>query len=168
MIEVFRVEFTQNVLQRDFFPIFAYDYIEIKHFFNKSITEVIVIFSLNPVMQPISFIYLLFLLSSYCCFGGTLWHLPKFLQYIILEFTPSIILLYPPLPHSWNSFNMSYFSISCFHYIHPPTPFPYICPPPTGDNPRKVPVLSSCSLFLKKDILFKIAIQEFHCNIPCI
>jgi hypothetical protein len=33
----------------------------------------------------------LFLLSYYCCTGDTLWHLQKFWQYIIVEFTPSII-----------------------------------------------------------------------------
>jgi hypothetical protein len=30
--------------------------------------------------------------------GSTLWHPQKYLQYIVLEFTPSTILLYPPLP----------------------------------------------------------------------
>jgi hypothetical protein len=36
---------------------------------------------------------------------------------IIVELIPSIILLYSPFPHSWNSFNMSHFSISIHEYI---------------------------------------------------
>jgi hypothetical protein len=58
------------------------------------------------------FIYLLF----YCCAACTLWDLQKFLQYVkylIVEFTPPSF-SFIPFPHSWNSFNRSYFSI----YIH--------------------------------------------------
>jgi hypothetical protein len=45
----------------------------------------------------ISLILILFLLSHYC-WGGKLWHLQKFLQNIIVKFTPSIILLYSLSP----------------------------------------------------------------------
>jgi hypothetical protein len=38
----------------------------------------------------------------------TLWHLPRLLQYNIVEFTPSITLF--SVPPSWNSFNRSHFS----------------------------------------------------------
>jgi hypothetical protein len=67
------------------------------------------------------------LLSHYCCTGGALWHLHKFLQYIVIEFC----LHHSPLsllPHS-GLVNSSHFSVfiheqiqsfivkSCFYYI---------------------------------------------------
>jgi hypothetical protein len=39
-----------------------------------------------------------FLLSYYCCTGGTLWHLQKFSQYTLVEFTPPSFSLIPLLP----------------------------------------------------------------------
>jgi hypothetical protein len=39
-----------------------------------------------------------FLLAYYCCTGGTLQHFQKYLEYILVRFTLSIILLYPSSP----------------------------------------------------------------------
>jgi hypothetical protein len=47
-------------------------------------------------------------------------------------------------------FPYSYMSTYCFDYIHPPTPFPCISPPPTGTKPQTGPILLSCSPSLKK------------------
>jgi hypothetical protein len=60
----------------------------------------------NSILDSLYKIHYFFI---FCCTGGTLWHLPNLLQ--------SIILLYSPSPHSWNSFNRSHFSIFIFEYI---------------------------------------------------
>jgi hypothetical protein len=90
----------------------------------------------------------------YDCSGGTLGYLQKCLQYILVRFTLSDILLLP-LSHSWNSFNRSHFSIfiheyRIFPHIHPLSPLPYILPLPTGIKPQTGPVLPSYPPLLKK------------------
>jgi hypothetical protein len=117
-------------------------------------------------------------LFFYCCTGSTLWHSQKFLQYSMVEFTNSIMLLYPSCPHSWNSFSRSHFSTYIpEHVIFPPYsssyfvsliftllhPFLISFPLPLVStfNPTG-PALPSWFYFAKKwhFCLFKIAIQE--------
>jgi hypothetical protein len=111
--------------------------------------------SLKQNQEPLGLFSPLFLKNCFYCFaGGTLWHLQKFSQYIkYIQIHP---LHHSPLSltHSWNSFNRSHFSIynTCtqyLHYIHPPTPFSRLLPPPTGTTtPLTGTVLPSCSLIL--------------------
>jgi hypothetical protein len=62
-------------------------------------TKVLTMYQIDHTwIHPSTILLLFFKLSYYCCIGGTLWHLQKFLEYIIVEFTPSIILLYSPYP----------------------------------------------------------------------
>jgi hypothetical protein len=51
-------------------------------------------------------------------------------------------------------------STQYFHYIQPPSHFPYNLPPSTDTSPQTGPVLPSCSPFFRGKNLFKIALQE--------
>jgi hypothetical protein len=72
-------------------------------------------------------------------------------------FPSFITILYPPSPHSWNSFSRSHFSIFlCKYIIFSPYSLSYTLslypPSPTVINSQTGSVSPSCSLFLKQEI----------------
>jgi hypothetical protein len=97
----------------------------------------------------------------YCCTGVHCDIYKSSYNIIIVEFTLSIILLYPLSPISGivSTDPISpflYMNTQYFHTVHPPTPFPYIFLRSTGTNPllQTGPVLPFCSHFWKKKKTF--------------
>jgi hypothetical protein len=88
----------------------------------------------TPESQKSGLYFLMFfLLLLYCGYNVAF---TKFFPFIIVEFTPSIILPYPPAPILGIVSPDLYFPFTYmrtyFCHIHPPTPFPCILPLPTG------------------------------------
>jgi hypothetical protein len=93
--------------------------------FGKHYSVHLLLFCQIMVLFNVHFVYLL----SYCCTEGTSWHLQRFLQYIIVEFTTYTILLYPLSPHSRNCFRMSHLVHNISTAFTLPHPFFISFPP---------------------------------------
>jgi hypothetical protein len=101
-----------------------------------------------------------FVVFPYCCAGwDILWHLHRFLQYIkfvILEISPSTVLLYPyppPIPGIVSTDIIFAFTYMCphfLHHIHPPTSFPHH---PHSHWCQPSALGRSCSVYLFSDFV---------------
>jgi hypothetical protein len=95
-------------------------------------------------------LFILILYFYYCCTRGTLGHLQNFLLHTIIEFTTSIVLLYPPLPNpgivsTGLIFPLTYMCTEYSYHIHPLTPSLLISLLPLVLTSKTGPVLLSCS-----------------------
>jgi hypothetical protein len=101
----------------------------------------------SPVLSIVLQMTILFFYIFYY-YDRCKWHLQKFLQCIIVEFTPSIVLFFPSSPNSWK-----------FQHLHTHVhnigtifsllyPVPKSSPLPVVPNSWAGSVLLSCSTFL--------------------
>jgi hypothetical protein len=75
------------------------------------------------------------------------------MNYIILEFTPSIIVLYPSSPHSWHFQQVSFFSI----YIPVYTVFAPDSPSQTLSPPSPLPLFAAKWMELENIMLSEVS-----------
>jgi hypothetical protein len=94
--------------------------------------------------------YLFMSLTFYCCTGDTLWYYKSALK-ISWQDSPLPSFCLSPFIEKFQQISLFIHEYIIFSPYSPPSPFPYVIPPPTGINPQEGPVLPPCLLFLKKE-----------------
>jgi hypothetical protein len=122
-------------------------------------------------LLPILFIFLFSIFFFYCCTGGILWHLHKFLWHIIVEFTPPSFSFIPRLPIPGIVSTGLIFPFSYITIFVPYSPFYTLSwHPPCSHWYQPGPALSSCSSFVggkKRHSCLSNYTESFLVPFPC-